>query len=74
MALSYPHGRGASTVTFTAQLLELPEASIAVTVIVFWPIGSIVPDGGLAIETGPGQLSLADGTVKLTVAIHKSGS
>src|SRR6516225_10503856 len=47
------------TVTLKAQLLLLPEASIAVQVTIVSPSGNNEPDGGAQLAVTPGQLSSA---------------
>ena len=57
------------TVTVNEQLLELPAASVAVTVTVVVPLGKTEPDGGLLTMVTSEQLSVAVG-VKFTTAEH----
>ena len=57
------------TVTLKLQLALLPEASVAVQVMVLVPLAKLEPLGGTHATLTPGQLSLAVGA-KLTIALH----
>ena len=63
---------GASTsVTVTVKVEDelLPEASVAVQVTVLTPMAKSLPEAGVQTTVTPGQLSLAAGAVKETVAV-----
>ena len=55
------------------QVAVLPTASVAVQVTVVTPTGIVDPDGGLQTTTTPGQLSVAVGGGKVTVALDDGG-
>ena len=56
------------TVTVKVETVLLPAASVAVQVTVVVPTGNWLPEAGLQTTVTPGQLSIAAGAVKLTVA------
>lgn len=62
------------TVTVNVQVLVSKEASVAVTVTVCVPTANVLPEAGDAAELTPGQLSVEDGKVKLTTALHMPAS
>ena len=57
-----------NTVTVNAQAAVFPDESVATHVTVVIPRGKHVPDGGVHATPTPGQLSLATGVAKVTVA------
>jgi hypothetical protein len=74
MALHVITGASVSfTVTLNEQVAVFPEASVAVQVTVFVPIGNVLPEEGAHKTVTPGQLSVAD-AVNVTAAPHTPGS
>jgi hypothetical protein len=61
------------TVTVKLQVEVFPDPSVAVTTTVLTPAGNTDPEAGAAELLAP-QLSVSDGRVKLTTALHKFGS
>ena len=61
-----------NTVTVKLQVAVFPDASVAVQVTVFVPIGNVAPDSGLHNVVTPGQLSVAVG-VKFTATPLAAG-
>ncbi len=49
------------------QIAMLPDASVAVQVMVVVPIGKVAPEGGTQTTVTPGQLSEAVGDIKVTI-------
>src|SRR6266581_5390777 len=62
------------TVTVNVQALVLPLASVAVQVTVLTPLLKLEPLAGLQLTVTPGQLSLATGELKTTIALHAPAS
>jgi hypothetical protein len=64
------------TVTVKLQFDELPPASVAVNVTVVVPTGNAEPLGKPPdnVIIVPGQLSVAEGAIQFTIALHKPGS
>jgi len=62
------------TVTVKAQVAVAPPESVAMQLTVVTPAGNRLPEAGVQITVGFGQLSATNGIGKLTLAPHDPGS
>lgn len=63
-----------TTVTVAAQVAELPAASVTVKTTTVTPIGKEFPEGDCEKVNAPGQLSEADGLLRLTKPLQSPGA